>query len=107
MKNEEQAIAELTEDTKLVLSVGVTGGANVEADNRVQSDRVLLNAIEIERGERMESTRDTINTLTTLGTNNFVLWKELRKHENVLSVVIGVEIGLLIAVMFIVYLTMN
>lgn len=103
-KNEEQANAELA-----VLSLAGTSvqGSDVEADNRVQSDRFLLNTIESEREERMEATRDTINTLTTLGTNDFVFWKELRKHEIVLSVVIGVEIGLLIAMMLIVWQTLN
>ncbi|MBD5833870.1 hypothetical protein [Weissella confusa] len=104
MKNEEQANAELA-----VLSLAGTSvqGSDVEADNRVQSDRFLLNTIESEREERMEATRDTINTLTTLGTNDFVFWKELRKHEIVLSVVIGVELGLLITMMLIVWQTLN
>ena len=87
--------------------VAVVSGTDVEAENRVQSDRFLLNTIESEREERMEATRDTINTLTTLGKNDFVLLKELRKHEIVLSVVIGVEIGLLIAMMLIVWQTLN
>ena len=104
VKNEEQANAELA-----VLSLAGTSvlGSDVEADNRVQSDRFLLNTIESEREERIEATRDTTNTLTTLGTNDFVFWKELRKHEIVLSVVIGVEIGLLIAMMLIVWQTLN
>ena len=87
--------------------VAVVSGTDVEADNRVQSDRFLLNTIESEREERMEATRDIINTLATLGKNDFVLLKELRKHEIVLSVVIGVEIGLLIAMMLIVWQTLS
>ncbi|MCT8393172.1 hypothetical protein D0504_05410 [Weissella confusa] len=102
MKNEEQANAELAEKIKLSLAGTSVQLADVEA-----GDRVLLNTIESEREERMESTRDTINTLTTLGTNDFVFWKELRKHEIVLSVVIGVEIGLLIAMMLIVWQTLS
>ena len=104
MKNEEQANAELA---RISLAGNSVQGSYVETENRVQSDRLLLNTIESERDERMEATRDIINTLTTLGTNDFVLWKELRKHEIVLSVVIGVEIGLLIAVMLIVWQTLN
>ncbi len=104
VKNEEQANAELARVTLAGTSVQ---GSDVEADNRVQSDRFLLNTIESEREERMEATRDTINTLTTLGTNDFILWKELRKHEIVLSVVIGVETGLLIAMMLIIWQTLN
>ena len=104
MKNEEQANAELA---RLSLAGTSVQGSYVEADNRVQSDRLLLNTIESERAERMEATRDIINTLATLGTNDFVLWKELRKHEIVLSVVIGVETGLLIAMMLIVWQTLN
>ena len=104
MKNEEQANAELA---RLSLAGTSVQGSDVEADNRVQSDRFLLNTIESEREERMEATRDTINTLTTLGTNDFVFWKELRKHEIVLSVVIGVELGLLITMMLIVWQTLN
>lgn len=87
--------------------VAVVSGTDVEADNRVQSDRFLLNTIESEREERMEATRDIINTLATLGKNDFVLLKELRKHEIVLSVVIGVEIGLLIAMMLFVWQTLS
>ncbi|TGE65569.1 hypothetical protein C6P12_02615 [Weissella confusa] len=104
MKNEEQANAELA---RLSLAGTSVQGSYVEADNRVQSDRFLLNTIESEREERMEATRDTISTLTTLGTNDFVLWKELRKHEIVLNVVIGLETGLLIAIMLIVWQTLN
>ena len=104
VKNEEQANAELARVTLAGTSVQ---GSDVEADNRVQSDRFLLNTIESEREERMEATTDTINTLTTLGTNDFILWKELRKHEIVLSVVIGVETGLLIAMMLIIWQTLN
>ena len=104
VKNEEQANAGLA---RLSLAGTSVQGSNVEADNRVQSDRLLLNTIESEREERMEATRDTINTLATLGTNDFVLWKELLKHEIVLSVVIGVETGLLIAMMLIIWQTLN
>ncbi|MBJ7671929.1 hypothetical protein HAU25_07895 [Weissella confusa] len=104
MKNEEQTNAELA---RLSLAGTSVQGSNVEAENRVQSDRLLLNTIESEREERMEATRDTINTLTALAKNDFVLWKELRKHEIVLSVVIGVETGLLIAMMLIVWQTLN
>ena len=104
MKNEEQANAELA---RISLAGSSVQGSYVETDNRVQSDRFLLNTIESEREERMEATRDTINTLTTLGTNDFVLWKELRKHEIVLNVVIGLETGLLIAIMLIVWQTLN
>ncbi len=104
VKNEEQANAGLA---RLSLAGTSVQGSDVEADNRVQSDRFLLNTIESEREERMEATRDTINTLYTLGTNDFVFWKELRKHEIVLSVVIGVEIGLLIAMMLIVWQTLS
>lgn len=104
MKNEEQANAGLA---RLSLAGTSVQGSDVEADNRVQSDRFLLNTIESEREERMEATRDTINTLTMLGTNDFVLWKELRKHEIVLNVVIGLETGLLIAIMLIVWQTLN
>ena len=104
MKNEEQTNAELA---RINLAGSSVQGSCVETDNRVQSDRFLLNTIESEREERMEATRDTINTLTTLGTNDFVLWKELRKHEIVLNVVIGLETGLLIAIMLIVWQTLN
>ena len=104
VKNEEQANAELA---RLSLAGTSVQGSYVEADNRVQSDRLLLNTIESEREERMEATRDIINTLATLGTNDFVLWKELCKHEIVLSVVIGVETGLLIAMILIIWQTLN
>ena len=104
MKNEEQANAKLA---RLSLSGTSVQGSNVEAENRVESDQLLLNTIESEREERMEATKDTINTLTTLGKNDFVLVKELRKHEIILSVVIGAETGLLIAMMLIVWQTLS
>ncbi|QIE78467.1 hypothetical protein [Weissella confusa] len=69
------------------------GGTDVETENRVKNDRLLLNAIEIERDERVEATRE--------------IYDKLRKHEIVLSVVIGVEIGLLIAMMLIVWQTLS
>lgn len=75
----------------------VISGASVETSNRVKSDKLLLNTIENERVERMEADKDMINTLTTIETNEFVIWKQLRRQENILNSVIGLEAFLLIA----------
>lgn len=90
MKNQEQANAELA---RISLAGNSVQGSYVETENRVKTDRLLLNAIESERDERMEATRE--------------IYDKLRKHEITLSVVIGVEIGLLIAVMLIIWQTLN
>ena len=82
-------------------------GSFVEADNRVQSDRLLLNTIESEREERMKADKDIINELDMLVKKDFVIFKQLRKYEIVLNVVIGWEIGLLIVIMLIVWQTLS
>lgn len=81
----------------------VISGESVETINRVQSDRLLLNTIESERVERIEFDREVIDTLGTLGTNDFVIWKQLRRHEHILNSVIGLETFLLIALALITF----
>lgn len=75
----------------------VISGASVETNNRVKGDKVLLNTIESERVERIEADKDIINSLGTIETNELVIYKQLRKQQNVLNAVIGLETFLLIA----------
>lgn len=104
MKNEEQANAELA---RISLAGTSVQGSYVEADNRVQSDRLLLNTIESERIERMEADKDIINALDMLGKKDFVIFKELRKHEVALNFVIGLAVGLLFSMILIAWQTLN
>lgn len=104
MKNEEQANAELA---RISLAGASVQGSYVEADNRVQSNRLLLNTIESERIERMEADKNIINALDMLGKKDFVIFKQLRKHEVSLNFVIGLAVGLLFSMILIVWQTLN
>ena len=90
MKNEEQANAELA---RLSLAGNSVQGSYVETENRVKNDRLLLNAIESERYERMEATRE--------------IYDKLRKHEVALNFAIGLAVGLLISMILIAWQTLN
>ena len=68
-------------------------GTDVEAENRIENDRLLLTAIEIERDERMKATRE--------------IHDKLRKHEVALNVAIGLATGLLISMMLIAWQMLN
>ena len=83
------------------------GGTDFEAENRLKNDRLLLNAIESERDERVEVTEEIMNTITTLRANNTAIIKELRKHEVALNFAIGSAVGLLISMIVIVWQTLN
>lgn len=74
-------------------------GSSVEKEERVKSDKLLLNTIESERIERMESHKETINELGELAMNDIVIWKQLRKYEITLKVVIVAETIFIIAMM--------
>ena len=69
------------------------GGTDVETENRVKNDRLLLNAIESERDERMEATRE--------------IYDKLRKHEVALNFAIGLAVCLLISMILIAWQTLN
>ena len=68
-------------------------GTYVETENRIENDRLLLNAIKNERDERMKATREIYDTL--------------RKHEVALNVAIGLAVGLLISMMLITWQTLH
>ena len=104
MKNEEQANAELA---RISLAGTSVQGSYVEAENRLEGDGLLLDAIEIERNERMEVTEEIMNTITTLRANNTAIIKKLRKHEVALNFVIGLAVGLLISMILIAWQTLN
>lgn len=76
-------------------------GASVETMDREKSDKLLLNAIESERNERLEATREIQETLTHLGLNDVVIYDKLRNHETTLNFLIGFGIGLLISMILI------
>ena len=58
-------------------------GTYVETERRVENDRLLLTAIEIERDERMKATRE--------------IHDKLRKYAVALNFAIGLAVGLLIS----------
>lgn len=74
-------------------------GADIEKTERIKSDRLLLNTIESERIERMEATKETFEELRELAMNDVVIWKQLRKYEITLKVVVVAEAIFIIAMM--------
>ena len=74
-------------------------GADIEKTERIKSDRLLLNTIESERIERMEATKETFNELGDLAMNDVVIYKQLRKYETTLKVVIVAETIFIITMM--------
>lgn len=74
-------------------------GADIEKTERIKSDRLLLNTIESERVERMEATKETFDELGELAMNDVVIWKQLRKYETTLKVVVVAETIFIIAMM--------
>lgn len=74
-------------------------GADIEKTERIKSDRFLLNTIESERIERMEATKETFDELGELAMNDVIIWKQLRKYETTLKVVVVAETIFIIAMM--------
>ena len=74
-------------------------GTDIEKMERIKGDRLLLNTIESERVERMEATKETFDELGELAMNDVVIWKQLRKHEITLKVVVVAETIFIIAMM--------
>lgn len=74
-------------------------GADIEKTERIKSDRLLLNTIESERIERMEATKETFNELGELAMNDVVIYKQLRKYETTLKIVIVAETIFIITMM--------
>lgn len=73
--------------------------ADIEKTERIKSDQLLLNTIENERMERIEDAKETFDALGELSMNDVVIWKQLRKYEIVLKVVIVAETIFIIAMM--------
>lgn len=80
-------------------------GESVETSNREKSDKLLLNAIENERDERMKDTSDIVYQLTMLEMDNVATKYRLQQYETVLKYLIGLEFGLLILMIAIIWLT--
>ena len=74
-------------------------GTDIEKMERIKGDRLLLNTIESERVERMEATKETFDELGELAMNDVVIWKQLRKYETTLKVVVVAETIFIIAMM--------
>lgn len=72
-------------------------GADIEKTERIKSDQLLLNTIENERMERIEDAKKTFDALGELSMNDVVIWKQLRKYEITLKVVIVAETIFIIA----------
>lgn len=74
-------------------------GADIEKTERIKSDQLLLNTIENERMERIEDAKETFDELGELAMNDVVIWKQLRKYEITLKIVIVAETIFIIAMM--------
>lgn len=85
-------------EDKIFIKEHVTG-TYTETEERIKSDQLLLNTIESERIERMEATKETFDELGELAMNDVVIWKQLRKYEITLKVVIVAETIFIIAMM--------
>lgn len=85
-------------EDKTFIKAHVTG-TYTETEERIKSDQLLLNTIESERIERMEATNETFDKLETLAMKEFFIYKELRKYEITLKVVIVAQTFVIIAMM--------
>lgn len=85
-------------EDKIFIKEHVTG-TYTETEERIKSDQLLLNTIESERIERMEATNEIFDNLETLAMKEFFIYKELRKYEITLKVVIVAQTFFIIAMM--------
>ena len=85
-------------EDKTFIKAHVTG-TYTETEERIKSDQLLLNTIESERIERMEATNEIFDKLETLAMKEFFIYKELRKYEITLKVVIVAQTFFIIAMM--------
>lgn len=76
-------------------------GASVEKEERVKSDKLLLNKIERERRERMKATKETFDELETLAMKEVAIYKELRNCKTTLNIFIVIYTILLIVTMLV------
>lgn len=83
-------------EDKTFIKAHVTG-TYTETEERIKSDQLLLNTIESERIERMEATKETFDELGELAMSDVVIWKQVRKYETTLKVVIVAETIFIIA----------
>ena len=76
-------------------------GSSVEKEERVKSDKLLLNTIERERIERIESHKETIDELGELAMKEVAIYKELRNCKTTLNTFLFVYTILLIITMLV------
>ena len=72
-----------------------------ETEERIKSDRLLLNKIERERRERMKATKKTFDDLETLEMKEVAIYKEFRNCKITSNVFLVVYTILLIVTMLV------
>ena len=87
-------------EDKTFIKAHVTG-TYTETEERIKSDRLLLNKIERERRNRMKATKETFDELETLEMKEVAIYKELRNCKITLNVFLVVYTILLIVTMLV------
>lgn len=87
-------------EDKTFIKAHVTG-TYTETEERIKSDRLLLNKIERERRERMKATKKTFDELETIEIKEVAIYKELRNCKITLNVFLVVYTILLIVTMLV------
>ena len=87
-------------EDKTFIKARVTG-TYTETEERIKSDRLLLNKIERERRDRMKATNETFDELETLEMKEVAIYKELRNCKITLNVFLVVYTILLIVTMLV------
>lgn len=87
-------------EDKTFITAHVTG-TYTETEERIESDKLLLNTIESERMERMEATEETFDKLETLAIKEDAIYKELQNYQITLNAFIVLYTILLIVTMLV------
>lgn len=87
-------------EDKTFIKAHVTG-TYTETEERIKSDRLLLNKIERERRERMKATKETFDELEILEMKEVAIYKEFRNCKITLNVFLVVYAISLIVTMLV------
>lgn len=87
-------------EDKTFIKAHVTG-TYTETEERIKSDKLLLNTIDSERMERIEATKETFDKLETLAIQEEAIYKELRNYQITLNAFLVVYTILLIVTMLV------
>ncbi len=87
-------------EDKTFIKAHVTG-TYTETEERIKSDRLLLNKIERERRERIKVTKETFDEIETLEMKEVAIYKELRNCKITLNVFLVIYTILLIVTMLV------